>query len=297
MSRFLDALHSGEVLLMDGGMGSELRRIGLGVDCCCEHWNLTHPDRVRAVHEGYKNAGAQFLLTNTFQSNPAALARHGLTAKMEEINRAAVALARLVAGGKGFVLGDIGPIEPRWSEEPTRQVIDSFKGVDAVLFETYSDMDALWMVKYGCLPLMARTAVPVILSITYKKTDDGVVTTHGGQSPEVFARLARQYGVAALGTNCGRDIGMSEVIEIIHRYRKETDLPLFARPNAGTPAQQGNQWVYPQSPGEMASRLSELLEAGVVMVGGCCGTTPAHIAAFRPIIDAWNARLAPGEHI
>ncbi len=83
---------------------------------------------------------------------------------------------------------------------------------------------------------------------------------------------------------------MDEIIEIIRRYRQESDLPLFARPNAGTPRKEGDQWIYPHSPEEMAERLPELLEAGVCMVGGCCGTTPAHIAAFRKVVDEWNRK-------
>jgi methionine synthase I (cobalamin-dependent) len=83
-------------------------------------------------------------------------------------------------------------------------------------------------------------------------------------------------------------MGMTEIIEIIRRYRDYTDLPLFARPNAGTPKRVRNRWVYPHTPEAMAARLPELLKAGVSMVGGCCGTTPAHVAAFKPIVDAWN---------
>jgi 5-methyltetrahydrofolate--homocysteine methyltransferase len=105
-----------------------------------------------------------------------------------------------------------------------------------------------------------------------------------------LAHWANGCGIAALGVNCGKDIGMDEIIEIIRQYRKVTDLPLFARPNAGTPTKKGKRWVYPLTPKEMAARLPELLEAGVCMVGGCCGTTPAHIAAMRPIVDAWNRR-------
>jgi methionine synthase I (cobalamin-dependent) len=85
---------------------------------------------------------------------------------------------------------------------------------------------------------------------------------------------------------------MGEVIDVVRRYRRHTDLPLFARPNAGTPMRDAGGWHYPRSPEAMAARLSELLEAGVTMVGGCCGTTPDHIAAFRPVVEAWNARGA-----
>jgi 5-methyltetrahydrofolate--homocysteine methyltransferase len=134
---------------------------------------------------------------------------------------------------------------------------------------------------------------PLLLSFTYLRTSEGKLLTYSAETPETCAGLGSQSGVAALGVNCGRDIGMEEIIEIIHRYRQVTDLPLFARPNAGTPTRAGDQWIYPHTPATMARRLPELLDAGISMVGGCCGTTPEHIAAFRPIVDDWNARHGP----
>jgi 5-methyltetrahydrofolate--homocysteine methyltransferase len=122
--------------------------------------------------------------------------------------------------------------------------------------------------------------------LTYRRDASGRLVTHSGHAPETYARHAESHGVAALGVNCGRDIGMGDIIEIIRRYRHETDLPLFARPNAGTPTKQGDSWVYPHTPVAMAARLPELLEAGASMIGGCCGTTPEHIAAFRAVIAA-----------
>jgi 5-methyltetrahydrofolate--homocysteine methyltransferase len=98
------------------------------------------------------------------------------------------------------------------------------------------------------------------------------------------------YRIAALGANCGRDIGMPQMLDVVEQYRDNTFRRVFVRPNAGTPKQVEDGWVYPYSPEYMASWLPELLEAGVCMVGGCCGTTPAHIAAFRKVIDEWNAR-------
>jgi 5-methyltetrahydrofolate--homocysteine methyltransferase len=297
MSRFREALHSGQVILMDGAMGTELRRADLPPDGCGELWNLTNPEKVRAIHQAYKDAGARCLLTNTFQSNSRALSKHCVTDKLEEIKQAGIAIARSAAGPQGFVLGDIGPIDPPYQEGPIREVVSSLRGVDGLFLETYSDTDALWAVKYGCLPHLESEDIPVLLSITYKKTPDGVITTQGGQSPDVFGRLAREYGVAALGVNCGRDIGVSDVAAIIRSYRKATDLPLFARPNAGTPTLVGEGWNYPHTPEAMASQLPELLEAGATLIGGCCGTTPEYIAAFRPVIESWNERLDRGGNI
>jgi 5-methyltetrahydrofolate--homocysteine methyltransferase len=287
MSRFLEALHSGQVLLMDGAMGTELLRAGLRPGECGVHWNLTQPEKVAAIHRAYVAAGARCLLTNTFQANPAALARHGIGDKLEAINQAGVALARTAAGPDGFVLGDIGPVGETWQTEPVKRVARSLRGVDALLLETYSDTDALWAVKYACR-LVVDEALPIFLSIAYERTADGVVTAHGGQTPEVFAQLAPRYGVAALGVNCGRDIDLDLMARIVRRYRETTDLPLFARPNAGTPQRGPGGWIYSETPERMAGRLEQLLEAGVALVGGCCGTTPAHVAAFRPVVEAWN---------
>jgi 5-methyltetrahydrofolate--homocysteine methyltransferase len=293
MSRFLSALHSGQVLLMDGAMGTELQRAGLRPGECGELWNLSKPDQVRSVHQAYVDAGAECLLTNTFQANPVTLAKRGHADEIDLIIHAALRLAREAAGAERFVLADIGPFASEWRADLMQQTVQSLRTADAILLETFSDLDALWLVKYGCLPALEPNATPVLLSITYLRSPSGTLTTQGGQSPEVYARLAGQYGIAALGVNCGRDIGMDEVIEIIRRYRQASDLPLFARPNAGTPRREGNRWVYPHSPETMAAKLLQLLEAGVRMVGGCCGTEPAHIAAFRPIVDQWNSQHAP----
>jgi len=290
MSRFREALQSGRVLLMDGAMGTELQRAGLQPGECGEFWNLTKPEAVRAIHEAYVDAGARCLLTNTFQANPTALAKHGKSEQLESVNPAALQLARAAAGPERFVLADIGPIEQAWRRQQMMQVVQSLRAADALLLETYSDLHALWAIKYACLPSLGADDVPVLLSVTYQRTAEGVLTTHGGQPPEVYGRLARQYGVSALGVNCGREIGMSEIIQIVRRYRQVTDLPLFARPNAGTPERSAKRWLHPQTPADMAARLPELLETGLAMIGGCCGTTAAHIAAFRPLVDEWNAR-------
>lgn len=285
MSRFVEALHSGRILLMDGAMGTELQRAGIQPGECHEHWNLAHPERVRAIHQAYADAGAEVLLTNTFQANPVALARHQLQDRMAEIHRAALEHVRSVSGKDAFILSDVGPFEADDAEALGRMVF-SLKDADALLLETWSDPLALWAAQYICRAARELAGVPVLLSLTYRRHPSGALTTPSGQPPEWFAMQAQQYDVAALGVNCGRDVGMDEVIEIVRRYRRVTDLPLFARPNAGTPTQEGGRWIYPLTPAELASRLPELLEAGACMVGGCCGTTPEHIAAMRTVIDA-----------
>jgi 5-methyltetrahydrofolate--homocysteine methyltransferase len=295
MSRFLDALHSGRILLMDGAMGTELQRASIGEGECHELWNVTQPEKVRAIHQAYVDAGAECLVSNTFQANPHALKRHGVQERLTAILRQGIALARSAAGPDRFVLASIGPIgevrdtAPDWCGNWFQQMLPALLVADALLLETYSRLGALDLARYLWQSPLRRREVPVLLSLAYRHTADGL-QTQDGHAPEDFAAASGQYGIAALGVNCGRDIGMDEMIDIVRRYRAVTDLPLFARPNAGTPTKIGDRWVYPHTPEQMAARLPELLDAGISMVGGCCGTTPEHIAAFRQVVDRWNAR-------
>jgi 5-methyltetrahydrofolate--homocysteine methyltransferase len=272
---------------MDGAMGTELQRAGIREGECYELWNLTHADRVRAIHQAYVNAGAQCIVTNTFQANALALHKHGLLDRLEEINEAAIALARSVAGPDGFVLADIGPIGEEQSPTAWTRLLQSLHAADALLLETWPNLRG---VEQACNALERLAAIPVLLSLTYRRELSGQVRTLEGASPETIAARTRDIGVTALGVNCGRDIGMDEIIDVISRYRRITDLPLFARPNAGTPTRSGDGWVYPGTPALLAAPLPELLAVGVALVGGCCGTTPEHIAAFRPLVEAWNRR-------
>jgi methionine synthase I (cobalamin-dependent) len=294
MARFLQALQSGRVLLMDGAMGTELQRAGLEAGGCGELWNLDHPGKVHAIHQAYVNVGAECLLTNTFQANPPALTCHGAGSLMERICRSALDLARAAAGPDRLVLADVGPIliSPGYTEladpdllaavvRPLTTPTPAGATADGLLLETFSTpaiLAAVW-------PICQRLSVPVLLSLTYRRMPDGSLQTWSGDPPEVYARMARTAGVAALGVNCGRDIGLEEIGAIVRRYRQVTDLPLFARPNAGTPTRAGERWVYPLTAGGMASAWPALREAGVTLVGGCCGTTPEHIAALRAVID------------
>jgi 5-methyltetrahydrofolate--homocysteine methyltransferase len=290
MSRFLDALRSGRVLLMDGAMGTELQRAGLPDGGGGEAWNLTHPGRVRDIHQAYAEAGAEVLLTNTFQADRINLERRGLADQFGPLWEAATGHARSAAGG-GRVLADLGPFDLKDSLKDGRAQLAACAGCDGVLAETLTTLGRgptflhFWTDRHD-------PPLPYLLSFTFLKTADGKVLTAAGETPQRCAWLAYRLGAVAVGINCGRDIGMSEVIKVVRRYRDRLGdrLPVFARPNAGTPVRDGDRWVYPQTPEMMADRLPELLEAGVSMVGGCCGTTPAHIAAFKRVVDDWNAR-------
>ncbi len=289
MSDLVTALCSGRVLLMDGAMGTELQRAGLKDGECPEAWNVTHPDRVLKIHRAYVDAGAEVLLANTFQANPPALARHGMENRLDVIFQAGLALARTALGDSGWVLADVGPFAPC---EPTtiQPILNACHAADALLLETFSDpADATLFTRAN--QSNDGPQKPVLLSFTFRRHGpENTLRTFKDFTPERCAKHAASLGVAALGVNCGRDIGMDDVAEILRRYRQATDLPLFARPNAGTPSREGNGLAYLHTPESMAARLPELLQAGAVMIGGCCGTTPAHIAAFWRVIESWNAK-------
>ncbi len=285
MSRFLNVLRSGRVLLMDGAMGTELQRAGLGDGDCYEHWNLTLPESVRAIHESYAAAGAKVLLTNTFQANPRSLERFGLAHDLEKINEAGVALAREVAGPDRFVLASVGPFPDDLSINDVQRTVASLASADGLLLETASTLRDLAIVRSK-----APTAIPILFSLTFQRKQDGSLTLHRPADLGEVLRFAQGKRVAALGVNCGRDMGLDDILAIVRRFRAATDLPVFARPNAGTPTRVADGWVYPLTPENLTDRLPQLLEAGVRMIGGCCGTTPEHIAAMRPVVDAWNER-------
>jgi 5-methyltetrahydrofolate--homocysteine methyltransferase len=294
MSRFLDALRSGRVLLMDGAMGTELQRAGLRPGECGELWNLTHPEKVLAIHRAYVEAGAEVLLTNTFQANPAVLQRHDLAGQLGIICQTAVDLAREAAGPDRWVLADVGPchLEEEFTKLQVLVNALALAGPDAFLIETCSDPNTF----FGVLKVLnyeLRKPFPVLVSFTYRRDRESRVQTIGGLPPRKMACWMEDYSIPALGINCGNDIGLPQVLEVVEAYRGATPRPIFARPNAGTPKQVDERWVYPHSPQYMASWLPELLTAGVSMIGGCCGTTPAHIAAFKPTVDAWNAGKRP----
>jgi 5-methyltetrahydrofolate--homocysteine methyltransferase len=259
---------------MDGAMGTQLQLAGMPSGACYEQWNLTQPSTVEAIHRAYVDAGADILLTNTFQANPVALAKHGLAAELEAICEAGIALARNAAGGRAFVLASIGPC--KGLHDPLDRLAIACRHADALLLETLSDPFPL-----GCLASSARKELPILLSYTYYHSPKSGLRTWTGWTPEEIAVQSARQQVAALGVNCGREISLDDTVEIVRRYREATRLPLFAKPNAGTPTIVDGKAVYPVGPEEMAARLPEFVDAGARMIGGCCGTTPEYIATIR----------------
>lgn len=296
MSRLLDAIRQG-VLLGDGAMGTQLQQAGLESGGCGEAWNVDHPDRIVAIQRRYVEAGSDCLITNTFGGSRIMLARHDEADRTAAINAAGVALARLAFDGKpGFVLGDIGPfgglMEP-FGDIAREQVEAAFReqakalveaGADAIIVETQTALEEL---EIAVMAAKEAGAPAVIGSIAFDKMlDEPDVRTMMGVSPEQAAEFMAGIGVDIVALNCGTGVDMTMAADIVRRYRKTVNLPLMAQPNAGQPVLEDFKVLYKETPDEMARGLPALLDAGAAIVGGCCGSTPAHIAKFRSILDA-----------
>src|SRR5438132_6636600 len=193
MSDFTHALRSGRVLLMDGGMGTELQRAGITANECYEHWNLVHPEKVRAIHEAYVEAGAEIILANTFQANPAALARHHQASRLADTIEAGLGLARAALAGRGWLLADIGPLDAT-DLQGARQILDACRGADGLLLETFSDPCAAeGFVRRSRDELGPHT--PILVSFTF---DGKTSRTFRDVTPEKCAEAAIKMGAAAL---------------------------------------------------------------------------------------------------
>jgi len=291
MTRLLEALRSGRVLLMDGAMGTQLLEAGVSTTHGLAAANLFEPDHVFEVHRAYVAAGAEVLLTNTFQAFPAHLRECGIADRLEEIIRAGVSLARRAVGIAGYVLGDIGPGEI--DREGVRSLLPSYKGVDGFLIETASDTALLEIVRSVLDEEKDTVAVPVLFSATYLETTEGIRTV-SGYTPQALARRATDLGAAALGVNCGKEMDLARCAAVLEEYRRETTLPLFARPNAGTPWQVESCWKHPLGANAMAEGVEQLINAGAEMIGGCCGTSPEYIARCWEKVRLHNKRAGTG---
>jgi 5-methyltetrahydrofolate--homocysteine methyltransferase len=297
--QLLDAIKE-RPLLGDGAMGTQLMLAGLEQGNCGEAWNLTHPERVLAIQRRYVQAGSDCLLTNTFGGSRIMLNRHSHADDVAGVNAAGVRIARQAFGERdGYVIGDIGPfgglMEP-YGEFTETQVRDAFReqssalvdaGADAIIIETQTSLEELAL---GIAAAREAGAECIIGSMAYDVTLDGsTFRTMMGIDPERAARFMQEQGADIIALNCGTGMDMERARQAVIRYLEVTGLPIMAQPNAGQPKLVEMKVVYDESPEQMVGGVIPLLEAGASIIGGCCGSTPDHIRAFRHAMDRWIA--------
>jgi len=277
----------------DGAMGTELQRAGLEIGECGERWVLEHPERIEAIHASYLAAGSQAIITNSFGANRWVLGRYGLADRVEDVNRGAAATARRAAGSGALVLGDIGPcggfLRPLGDvnaadleAEFVRQAGALLEGgADGIVIETMSALEEVVAAVRAARRAGARL---VAASLAFDRLPNGNLRTMMGVSPEQAAGAIAAEGADIVGANCGTKMDTADFARVVLAFRSASRLPVMIQANAGTPELVEGQAVYRLSPEGFAAGMIDVVAAGASFVGGCCGTTPAHIAALAATV-------------
>ena len=291
MKKLLERLRNGEILVADGAMGTMLFERGLKSGDCPEGLNLSRLDILEDIARLYLDAGADIIQTNTFGGSPLKLASYSLEDKAALINRNAVSAVRKAVEGRAYVSASCGPcgkiLKPYGDTDPLI-IYESFEiqmqafaesGCDVICIETMMDLGEMRLALKAAK--MKAPGIPVMATMTYDATPKGFFTIMG-DTIEKAAKTLEEAGADVVGSNCGN--GIENMIRIAREYRKHTTLPLIIQSNAGLPLIENGELIYPETPEFMAEKAKELVDAGVSIIGGCCGTTPEHIRAIKSSI-------------
>ena len=293
MTNLLEQL-SNETILADGAMGTMLHAHGVGFEKCFDELNLTRPTAVAEIHRAYIEAGAQLIITNTFGANRFKLAKHGLADHVIPINKASVDLAKRVVSAsfkEVLVAGDVGPlgvriapfgrVQPEQARAAFAEQIQALAeaGADLIVMETFSDLyeirEAIKAAKESC-------DLPIVASVTFTRDDRTVL----GDDPAKVARMLREAEVDVIGVNCSG--GPAQLLRILKQMVQavpDHSAKFWVKPNAGWPEQVGGRIMYPADAEYFGEYALSFRDMGACIVGGCCGTTPQHIAAMRKALD------------
>jgi 5-methyltetrahydrofolate--homocysteine methyltransferase len=299
MEGLIERLRRGDVLVGDGALGTQLMQRGLPSGQPPEWFALERPHVLEEIARLYVEAGADLVTTDTFGGTALRLKLYELEEERELINRQAVEAVRRAVSGRALVSASVGPtgrlLEPFGDTTP-EEVYDAFAeqvatlaaaGADLICIETMSDLtEATRAVKAA---KAVAPALPIMATMTFEPTPRGFFTVMGVSIAKAASGL-EEAGADVVGSNCGT--GVQDMLAIAREMARATRLPIVIQPNAGMPESVEGRMVYRETPETMAARVPELLETGVAIVGGCCGTTPDHIRAVRGAVDAWRARAA-----
>ena len=292
MNKLDELLQTVDHVVLDGAMGTMLFAAGLTSGLSPEEWNVSHPDRIQAVHRQYVEAGSHILLTNSFGGTRYRLRLHDFQDRVEELNYAAARNAREVADGAQrpvLVAGSVGPtgelLEPMGTmtfEDARSAFAEQAQalaagGVDLLWIETMSDLQEVRAAVDG---IKSVTTLPICATMSF----DTNGRTMMGVTPAAAARTMKEWGLAAIGGNCGN--GIKEIEDVIDEMHREApDIRLIAKANAGLPQWRDDQLIYDATPSHMGLYAQRVLALGATFVGGCCGNGPAHIAAMAEAIQ------------
>ncbi len=284
---------TGRVLVSDGAWGTFLFQKGLQLGSCPELWNIENRDAVLDIARSYIEAGSDLIETNSFGGTSFKLQSYGLEHRVAELNEEAAAISRQAAGKDRIVGASIGPTGQilMMGDVSEEELYEAFKmqaialergGADALIIETMSALDE------AAIAIQAakeNTACEIVCTMTFEQTVNADYRTMMGVSPSEMVPALIEAGADIIGANCGNGInGMIQIVNEIRNINKLT--PILIQANAGLPIYQDGATVYPESPDEMASRVKALIDAGANIIGGCCGTTPAHIHKIIRAIHA-----------
>jgi len=294
--RIVEAVKSGKVLVSDGAWGTFLQKQGMKPGECPELWCIEHPSEVAGIGKSYVEAGADMIESDSFGGTHYKLEHFGLQDRVKEINEVAARLSRQAAGADRWVIASIGPTGKMLllGDVTEDDLYNAFKeqavalergGADALCIETMSAIDEADL---AIRAARENTRREVICTFTFERNTKGEYRTMMGVAPAAAAKAAVDAGAHIVGTNCGN--GIERMIEIVKEMRQAVPTtPILVHANAGLPRNVNGVDVFPETPEQMAAQVPALVAAGANIVGGCCGTTPAHIRAIRQAVDRLRA--------
>jgi 5-methyltetrahydrofolate--homocysteine methyltransferase len=296
MKKIRERINGGEWLLSDGAWGTFFQKKGLKPGECPELWCVERRSDVLDVARRYVAAGCDMIETNSFGGTRFKLDFFGLQDRVAELNRAAAAISREAAGPERHVIASVGPTGKMllMGDVTEEELFDAFReqvvaletgGADSVCIETMSAVDEASL---AIRAAKAHTGLEILCTFTFQHTADGGYHTMMGTTPSEAVMAALEAGADIVGANCGQ--GMEQMIDIVREMRAAAPaVPIMVQANAGLPRNVDGVDVFPETPGMTASWVAAALEAGVGIIGGCCGTTPEHIVAVGQAMKKWKA--------